>query len=214
MKVQLENVGKRFQYDWIIRGISLEFSAPKQYAITGPNGSGKSTLLKMLCGHLSPSEGKIRFSKDGKAIDPNQVYQHITYAAPYIDLIEEMTLQEAIDFHQGFKNLLPGLDRDTLIERMGFEKAAKKPIRFFSSGMKQRLKLALAICSEADLLILDEPSTNLDEPSIQWYRDLLQEYAQDRLLIIASNAQVDFDFCKERVSVLNYKKRKKGKRNL
>lgn len=210
MKVQLKGLGKRFQFDWVLRGIDLELETPGQYAVRGPNGSGKSTFLKMLCGHLSPSEGKIQFFVQDQIIDPNKVYQHLTYAAPYIDLIEELTLEEAIDFHQRFKPLLAGLDRKKMITLLDFERSAKKQIRYFSSGMKQRLKLALAICSASDMVLLDEPTSNLDEQGIEWYRSLIDQYTPGRLLVIASNASVDFDFCNVQIPIIDYKQ--KGRR--
>lgn len=205
MEVQLNKVGKRFKYDWIFKNISLELKAPLRYAVQGPNGSGKSTLLKILSGHLTPSKGTIQFLLDGKKIDPNLVYKQVAFAGPYIDLIETFTLKEIIEFHQQFKKLLPGFDTKGLIDRMNLKKAQDKQLKFYSSGMKQRVKLALSICSQSKLLLLDEPTTNLDTEGIQWYRELIEDFGKDRLLIIASNAAVDFDFCEERISILDFK---------
>jgi ABC-type multidrug transport system ATPase subunit len=207
MKVQLNQVGKRFKYEWIFRGINREFRSGQSYAIQGPNGSGKSTLLKILSGHLSPSKGKISFFQDEQAIDINQVYQSISYAAPYIDLIEDFTLKEAIDFHRQFKPLLEGLSTKDLIGILSFEKSANKAVKYFSSGMKQRLKLVLALCSSAELILLDEPGTNLDQQGIEWYRGLVDRFHRDRLLIIASNVKADFDFCDQHLNILDYKKK-------
>ncbi|MEM6380318.1 MAG: ABC transporter ATP-binding protein [Bacteroidota bacterium] len=208
MKVQLEQVGKRFKYEWIFRGISTTFEASQSYAIQGPNGSGKSTLLKVLSGHLTPSKGKISFEFDGGPIEINQVYKELTYAAPYIALIEDFTLKEAIDFHQQFKQLYPGISTEDLIEILGFQKSADKQVKYFSSGMKQRLKLALAICSQSSFLLLDEPTTNLDEQGVSWYRSLIERFTNDRLLVIASNVAVDFDFCQHQLLITDYKKKK------
>lgn len=207
MKVQLNQVGKRFKYEWIFRGIDREFQSGQSYAIQGPNGSGKSTFLKILSGHLSPSKGKISFYQDERTIDINQVYQSISYAAPYIDLIEDFTLKEAIDFHRRFKPLLEGLSTKDLIRILNFEKSTHKAVKYFSSGMKQRLKLVLALCSRADLILLDEPGTNLDQQGIEWYRSLVKRFYRDRLLIIASNVKADFDFCDQHLNILDYKKK-------
>lgn len=207
MKVQLNQVGKRFKYEWIFRGIDREFQSGQSYAIQGPNGSGKSTFLKILSGHLSPSKGKISFYQDERTIDINQVYQSISYAAPYIDLIEDFTLKEAIDFHRRFKPLLEGLSTKDLIRILNFEKSTHKAVKYFSSGMKQRLKLVLALCSRADLILLDEPGTNLDQQGIEWYRSLVERFYRDRLLIIASNVKADFDFCDQHLNILDYKKK-------
>jgi len=205
MKIELQGVGKRYKLEWILRGIDLSIPAQSRVAITGPNGSGKSTLMKMLSGYLSPSKGRIYFRYQEEAVAVSDLYRHLAYAAPYIDLIEELTLLEAIRFHQRFKPLLPDIDTDGVYQLLGFKKAKRKQIRHFSSGMKQRLKLALTLCSDTPLLLLDEPTTNLDTEGIQWYRSLIDRFAAGRTLIIASNVDVDFDFCEQRVDILDYK---------
>lgn len=207
MEVSFRNVAKRYRYEWIFRNVEFTFEAGKKYAILGPNGSGKSTLLKILAGHLTPSKGKVDFSFQGKRVDEDAVYKYISYSAPYIELIEEFTLTEAIKFHQKFKPFLNQLTPTDLIKILGFEKSKNKPIRYFSSGMKQRLKLVLSICSDASLLLLDEPTTNLDNQGMEWYRALVQKYAGDRLLIIASNVEADYDFCDTTLNILDYKKK-------
>lgn len=205
MRIELQGVGKRYKLEWILRGIDLYIPTESQVAITGPNGSGKSTLMKMLSGYLSPSKGRIHFTYQKEAVAVSDLYRHLAYAAPYIDLIEELTLLEAIRFHQRFKPLSPSIDADGVYQLLGFKKAKRKQIRHFSSGMKQRLKLALALCSDTPLLLLDEPTTNLDTEGIQWYRSLIDRFAEGRTLIIASNVDVDFDFCEQRVDILAYK---------
>lgn len=207
MRIELDTVGKRYRSEWILRNINLSFEAGKRYAVTGPNGSGKSTLLKILSGHLTPSKGKIRFSLDGELLNVDQVFQYLSYTAPYIDLIEDFTLWEALKFHFQFKKLMPGASLDSLYQRLNFKKARNKLVRDFSSGMKQRLKLLLTICSDTPMLLLDEPTTNLDQEGMQWYRQLIDDFTNDRLLIIASNVAIDFDFCEERVDILAYKKK-------
>jgi len=215
MKIELKGVGKRFRHEWILSDLNLLFHPGQQYAISGPNGSGKSTLLKMVSGHLTPTKGKIFYSNDAsQSIKVEDVYKNLSYAAPYIELIEEFTLSEALKFHQQFKPWLPGIDLAAITDIIALPQSRSKALRFFSSGMKQRLKIALALCSATTIVLLDEPTTNLDQKGIDWYRALIDEYAQNRLLIIASNVEVDFDFCKERISVLDYKKKKKRKLNL
>ncbi|GAB4260957.1 MAG: ABC transporter ATP-binding protein [Saprospiraceae bacterium] len=209
MDIQLDKVGKRYNYEWIFRGLSFRFAKGRQYAIGGPNGSGKSTLIKVLSGHLSPSTGSIAFFAEGKKLGADEVYRHISLAAPYIDLIEEFTLREMVQFHTRLKPLMPGISSGELIEIAELEKAAKKEIRHFSSGMKQRLKLALAFCSETPLLLLDEPTSNLDDQAISWYRSMVERFAGERTLVVASNAAVDFDFCEEKILITDYKQPKR-----
>ncbi|MEZ5038983.1 MAG: ABC transporter ATP-binding protein [Saprospiraceae bacterium] len=205
MRIELEGVAKRFRMEWILRQVNLQMESGHSYAISGPNGSGKSTLLKILAGHLTPSRGKVAFSIGGNTLPKEEIYQHLCLAAPYIELIEEFTLKEALHFHQGFKPFLDGLGPQDIIQLLGLEKSTHKTVRDFSSGMRQRLKLALALCSQANILILDEPTSNLDAQGVEWYRALIDTYARDRLLIVASNVEVDFDFCEERIDVTQFK---------
>lgn len=205
MTIRLQNAGKRFRHDWIFRGLDYSFEKGERYAVLGPNGSGKSTLLKVLSGHLSPSKGAVLFEDQGKKTAPEEVYRHVSYAAPYIELIEEFTLEEALKFHAGLKPLLPGFSPSQLYELLALPRARSKEIRFFSSGMKQRVKLALAVCSDTPALLLDEPATNLDTQGIEWYKNLVAEYAADRLVVIASNDPHDAEFCPVHLKILDYK---------
>lgn len=208
MDLVLNNVGKRYRFDWIFRHVDYHFKAGSKYAILGPNGSGKSTLMKVLSGHLTPSKGNIEFQRNGSKILVDQVYRHVSYAAPYIDLIEEMTLEEAIKFHQKFKPLRQNLSTQDILDLLGFKNARQKELRFFSSGMKQRLKLALAICSDTEFLLLDEPTTNLDKQGFDWYQLLIDRFTKDRLVLVASNVEMDYHFCDEQLSILDFKEKR------
>ena len=210
MVIHLTNISRRFRFDWIFKNLNYTFEQGKQYAILGPNGSGKSTLLKIITGHLSPTKGRIVFLNDAQTpIDRDDIYHSISYAAPYIELIEEFTLLEVLQFHQKFKAFRDNLQPNDLINILKFSKSKHKPIQFFSSGMKQRLKLVLAFCSDTPTLLLDEPTTNLDSQGVAWYRHLIKQYADDRLLIIASNIEHDYDFCDEQIKILDYKGKKR-----
>lgn len=204
MNISLNSVGRRFNKEWIFRNLSAEFISGNSYAILGPNGSGKSTLLSVLTGSLSPSEGEISFS-DTKEISVENIYKYISLAAPYLELVETFTLKESIDFHFKFKNFAPGLDSKKLITILGLEKAANKEIKYFSSGMKQRTKLALACCTDTPILFLDEPTSNLDVQGINWYRELIENFGKDRLTIIGSNQIQEYDFCTKQIQISDYK---------
>ena len=212
MRIKLTDVAKRYRREWILRQINLDFAAAGRYGIKGPNGSGKSTFLKMLSGHLTPTKGSIQFLLEGQEVPVADVYRHLAYAAPYIELIEEFTLEEAIQFHQRFRPLLTGLTVDSLIERLNLHRARSLPVAQFSSGMKQRLKLALACCTEAQFILLDEPTTNLDEEGVAWYQTLLQDFVADRLLVIASNVPDDYRICNEVVDVMQFKPQRTSKK--
>ena len=207
MDIIADNLGKRYLRDWIFRGLSCRFEEGNTYAILGSNGSGKSTLLKVLSGHLSPTKGVISFLNSGDKVSPENVFRNISYAAPYIELIEDLTLEEAIRFHVNMKPLAPDFDTEKIIETLGYPKARHKEIRHFSSGMKQRLKLVLALASNSSVVLLDEPSTNLDIQGIAWYKKLVQDFLTDnRLVIIASNDPHDLELCGSQINIMDYKK--------
>lgn len=207
MEIILENLGRRFNRDWIFRNINYTFSQPKTYAILGINGSGKSTLLQILNGSLSSSAGTISFFYQHKTVEIEQVYQHVSLAAPYLELIEEFSLTEVIDFHFQFKKYAAGVDRNQIIELLQMESSKNKLIRYFSSGMKQRVKLALAFCADTPLLMLDEPTANLDTQGIDWYLKLIEKFSANRLTIICSNQEHEYSFCKDRLNILDYKQK-------
>ncbi|MBD0333140.1 MAG: ATP-binding cassette domain-containing protein [Chitinophagaceae bacterium] len=205
MRIRLSQVGKRFNRDWIFRKASLDFTFPNTYAITGPNGSGKSTLLQIIGCILQPSEGTISFTKNQKEIAAEKLVEYISFCAPYLDVIEEMTLFEFLRFHSHFKPIINSFDLGKIIEIVDLKNAAQKQIRYYSSGMKQRVKLAQAIFSNTPVLLLDEPCTNLDTAGIELYYSLINNYCQNRLIIVSSNDEIEYKFCRERVPILDYK---------
>lgn len=205
MTISLQNIGRRFNRDWIFRGIDYTFSGDNSYAILGPNGSGKSTLLQVINGSLAPSTGKLGYNFNGVGIEVSDVFQHLSLAAPYLELIEEFTLSEVIDFHFKFKPYKAGFGRAEIVELLGMQSSRNKMIRYFSSGMKQRLKLALAFCADTPMLMLDEPTSNLDTQGVDWYLSLVEKYAANRLTIICSNQEHEYNFCRERLCIADYK---------
>lgn len=205
MKIILERIGRRYNREWIFKDINYVFEKGFSYAILGANGAGKSTLLSLISGNLSSSEGSIVYLNDGKTIDIEKVFEHLSLAAPYLELIEEFTLAEHIDFHFQFKRYRSGFDRESLIDLLGLRQAKHKAIKYFSSGMKQRVKLALAFCSDAHILLLDEPTSNLDQQGVEWYLSLIRQFTSDRLLIICSNQEHEYEFCQYRINVADFK---------
>ncbi|GGB06838.1 ABC transporter ATP-binding protein [Puia dinghuensis] len=204
MKITLIDAGKRFNRDWIFRHLHYEFTGSHTYAIVGPNGSGKSTLLQSIAGAIGISEGSVQYEGSG-AILPEQAYRHLSLCAPYLEVIEEMTVTEFLAFHGSFKPFLPGLSIPDIIRKMGLEAAAQKQIRYYSSGMKQRVRLAQALFSNTPVILLDEPCTNLDVDGIALYRRLIAEYATGRMIIVSSNDVQEYDFCEQSINILNWK---------
>jgi ABC-type multidrug transport system ATPase subunit len=205
MQIILQNIGRRFNRDWIFRGVDYTFQTGESYAILGSNGSGKSTLLAVLNGSLSPSAGTINYFLDDKQIEVEQVFQQLSLATPYLELIEEFSLEEMIDFHFKFKTYKSGIDKAAIIDLLSLPGSSHKLIRYFSSGMKQRLKLALAFCADTPILMLDEPTSNLDAQGVEWYLSLVQQFAKDRLTIICSNQEHEYGFCQHRLNITDYK---------
>jgi len=200
MKIEVHNAGRRFSREWIFRNFNYDFEAGKRYALIGHNGSGKSTLLKSLAGIMSLSEGSIHYAD----IAEENLYQHLVLVAPYSELIEEFTLQEHLEWYGRLKPLR--YSPSEIIERLGFETSQHKAIKFFSSGMKQKLKLALAFYSKADFIFLDEPTSNLDYQNTVWYDNLIRENTANQVvIIIASNLDNEISVCDEKILLQNFK---------
>lgn len=205
MEIQLHDTGRRFDQEWIFRGLTARFTAGGRYAVLGPNGSGKSTLLKTLSGYLSPSEGRVEFRLGGQSIGVDDIFRHLAYAAPYLELVDELTLAEHVKFHRLHKSFVHGMSDDSLIERMELARAKDKLIRHFSSGMKQRAKLALACFSDTPMLLLDEPTTNLDQAGVAWYEQAVADTSQGRLVVVCSNIEREYRFCDHHIQIMDYK---------
>jgi|SRR5690606_8389698 len=205
MEIILEDIGRRFNRDWVFQHVNYRFITGLRYAVLGPNGSGKSTLLQVVSSALTPSAGRLMYQRGGATIDPDRVYQYLSIAAPYLELIEEFTLAEQIRFHFTHKAFLNGFDEQSLIEYMGLAHAQDKQLRYFSSGMKQRVKLGLACCADVPIVLLDEPTSNLDEEGVAWYLQLVEQTSADRLLLVCSNQEREYGFCDHTITITDYK---------
>lgn len=205
MNIQLENISKRYGFEWIFKQVNYQFEANKKYAIVGPNGSGKSTLLKIISGGLVPTSGEIHFSMlHQRTTDLEQSSKEIAFAAPYISLLEDFSLEEMFVFHSSFKKMkVDSLQQ--FLEIAELVPHQKKYIKNFSSGMRQRLKLAFAFLTESQALLLDEPTSNFDSKAIDWYLQLIEKYTSDRLVIIGSNQEYEYSFCADNLAVSDYK---------
>ena len=206
MKICLTDAGKRFQRDWIFRHASIPFTPGRSYAITGPNGSGKSTLLQVIAGMASLSEGRIEYMAGDQPLETGQERAFLSFAAPYMELIEEMSGLEFLHIHARLRPLLAGHTPIDLLEQAGLSGAATKQIRYYSSGMKQRVKLAQAILINSPVLLLDEPTSNLDQKGVEMYHRWMQEYTPGRLVVIASNDETEIGFCQQRIHITDHKK--------
>lgn len=201
MKISLEALGKRYLRHWVFKDLNETLETPQAIALLGPNGSGKSTLLRIISGMQAATKGKVRYALSGNELPPADWFQYLSLCAPGMELPEELTLHEFLDFHFRFRPPLPGLDKEQILTETGLRTAAGKALADFSSGMKQRVKLAQAIMCESRVLMLDEPCTNLDDAGVLQYRDWICRFAAGRLVLVASNDPREYDFCTRQITL-------------
>jgi ABC-type multidrug transport system ATPase subunit len=206
MQISLQQIGKKYNQDWIFRNIDYDFHSGESYAILGSNGSGKSTLLQIIAGKIVPTTGTITYGLRGHAIAVEDIFRYLGLSTPYQELIEEYTLAEMLKFHHRLKPLYQGIGELEFLDILAFPGIKNKQIRYFSSGMKQRLKLALAILSDVRLLLLDEPCANLDKQGIRWYNELIAGYGKERLILVCSNHQEEeTGFCTKHLRIDDFR---------
>lgn len=202
-EIQVNNLSKRFNREWIFKDLNYTFQSGKTYAITGPNGSGKSTLMQVLWGQLPQTSGLIRYKTVHTEIPVEEIFSQISVATPYMDLIEELTLEEQLNFHFRMRPIRTGFTLENILDKLYLTHARDKHISNFSSGMKQRLKLGLAFFTQAQVTFLDEPGSNLDDEAFAWYLENLRQLPPDQLIFIASNQHSEYP---ENAEVLNLMK--------
>ncbi|HLN53125.1 MAG TPA: ATP-binding cassette domain-containing protein [Lentimicrobium sp.] len=206
VSINLDKVGKQYNSDWIFADISCNLSPKNPTVIIGANGSGKSTLLQIILSSSTPTLGKIEYFKDEKPVFAENAFKLMAISAPYIELIEEFTLSEMISFHGSLKPFVNKLTNSQIIDICRLQKSSGKFIRNFSSGMKQRVKLVLAILSDVPVILLDEPTSNLDQSGIDWYNELVANYRSDRTIVVSSNSVAhEYSFCTQQINLEDYK---------
>jgi len=196
VSITLDSAGKRFGRHWIVQNFSDTFLGGEQIGIKGRNGSGKSTLLRMLCGQLTPSRGAVRLSVKGKEITPAERYRHVSWTGPYLEIMEELTILEFLQFHFKLKPLAEGLTIAELPLRLGLDHVRNRKLTDCSSGMRQRVLLGSALYAATEVLLLDEPTVTLDTEAAAWFHDELKTFKKKRLVFIASNDPDDLRNCK------------------
>ena len=204
--IKLSSAGKKFGREWIFRKVNLDIAAGQKIAILGLNGSGKSTLLQALTGYLTLNEGELTYSINQEKIEDEKLYAYISLASPYLELVEDFTLREQIEHTAFYKAFLNNLTTEQIVELSGLAAHKDKYIKLFSSGMKQRLKLTLAILADAPILFLDEPTTNLDATVIDWYKSMIANYAIHKTIVVCSNSIKDeYSFCDKVITMEDFK---------
>ncbi len=206
VSISLSSVSKKFNKEWIFKEINLQINPGSKWVILGSNGSGKSTLLQVISGFLIPDKGNITYQANGNNLKIEDVNDLISFASPYIQLSEDLTLTEYIEHIALFKPFQKNISTKELIDIFELKHAAKKAIKHFSSGMKQRTKLGIAIMADAPVLFLDEPLSNLDANGINWYKQMIKEHTPHKTILVCSNAIKDeYGFCEKELNVSDYK---------
>jgi ABC-type multidrug transport system ATPase subunit len=189
LKISLKNTGKRYSFQWIFRHLHLEFNGGEQHAILGNNGSGKSTLLQLISGYVSPSEGNVEWITKAGNTERDHIYKFVSLCTPAMQLQSEWTVIENIEFHLRFKKTIK--NKKEILDIALLTDHSHKKYRNLSSGMQQRLKLSLTCITNDEILLLDEPCSHLDAHGVSWYKRLIEQYAGDKIVIIASNSNPD-----------------------
>ncbi len=195
LTLQVENVARVFARKTLFGGITFKISSGQSFAITGKNGSGKSTLVKILCGLMTPSRGTIQYTVDTTAVSMEDLYPYIGLVSPYLNMYDEFSGEENLQLFAKIRGL--PVDQkyiDELLQRCTIYEHRKKEVRYYSSGMKQRLKYCAALLHRPILLYLDEPSANLDEQGISVVREVMREQKQNGSLIFATNEEHDLKY--------------------
>lgn len=205
------SVEKSFLSKVIFKNVNLEFKTGDSTAITGRNGSGKSTLLKVLANLIRPNKGKVKVLDDGKEVVQDKVHMHLGMIAPYINLYDELTAYENLDFFYDLKCKSDKFNNKKerikyLLDKINLYSRRNDEVKNYSSGMKQRVKLAFAIINEPEILLLDEPRTNLDVEGIDLVYKVAEEQKKNGILILATNEPEDTSLCSRIISIEDYKK--------
>lgn len=201
MTITVKNLAKKYNRSVIFKDLNYEFPKGTITAITGSNGSGKSTLLRVLSSQLEPDSGEIIYGIANN--DHSKVFKHIGYVAPYIDIPDEFTFKELLEFHLKFKT--PLIRIDEIVSKCFLENFANKPIKEYSSGMKQRTKLALNLFFMHDIYFFDEPCSHLDVNGFVWFNDNLPNLSQYGTVIIASNNKEEIKHAIQSIDIQDFK---------
>lgn len=206
-RLEVKALGKRFGYRRLFAGLSFAMAAGQTLAVTGPNGAGKSTLLRILAGVLRPSEGEVRLQVGGRWIEATDRPFYVGLAAPYLQLYDGFTARENLIFiarARGLPNGAKGVEG--WLERVQLLAFADEPVAIFSSGMRQRLRLAAALLADPPLWLLDEPRSNLDEAGRQLVAALLEEaHEKGRMVVVATNDADEAAACMQQVDLRSFR---------
>jgi len=204
--VEAIDVNKTFGRRLIFNKINFRMDKSGIFGISGPNGSGKSTLVKIIAGLLAPSKGKIIHKNSDEEIIPEKLHNHIGFASPYLVLYEEFTAWENLDIFSKIRgiNFNKDMAKD-LLNRFLLYKRRNDLVKTYSSGMKQRMKFIFALMHNPELLIFDEPTSNLDEEGKDSVYNIITDIGRECIVIIASNEKTDLELSNEILDLKQFK---------
>ncbi len=189
MRIMANGLKKVFNRRTVFKDISFEVRSGQILSITGPNGSGKSTASKILCGVLTPTSGTVTLENSNGVIDRDNIHKHIGFVAPYLELYGEFTALENLKIESKARRLSRSQEENALeiLNQVGLFNRRNDEVKGFSSGMKQRLKYAAAIVHDPDVLVLDEPTANLDVAGSEMVFKLIEVFRRDKVVVLATN---------------------------
>lgn len=204
MEIICSDIAKKFRKEILFSSFNYTFKEKEKYAILGFNSAGKSTLLKVVAGLIEPTKGKVKFVNNKQEVEPTDQHTYFSFASPELQLFKDLMVKDILDFHFQFKQCK--LSENEFLEECGLRPFLNKQYSELSSGLKNKLKLSLALFSDTPILLLDEPCTNFDDANTQWYLHCINKYCGDQMIIVASNQEVEYSFCEKKIQLIDYKK--------
>lgn len=202
MRLTVQNLRKDFTEKTIFKDLSFEAESGQGLVVLGPNGSGKTTLLRVLANLTRPTSGEVRYHDEINEIRLDSIYREIGYLGPYLELYQDLTARENLEFFSKIRGLDNFKSRiSELMDKFGLNGRDDDTVKTYSSGMKQRLKYIFALLHQPQILFVDEPRSNLDESGIHTVYEVLTEYKKEHLLIMATNDKEDLKLADLRVRV-------------
>lgn len=204
--LEVNQLTKYFGRRLIFSNLNFRFENKGIYGISGPNGSGKSTLVKILAGIIGANKGEVKHFLDGKEIVPEKIHNHIGFVSPYLVLYEEFSAEENLLMFAKIRGVEYDKERvDYLFEKFLLLKRKDDLVKTYSSGMKQRLKFIFALMHSPQLIILDEPTSNLDDEGKNSVYEIIREEGKEKIVLVASNEKNDLELCEKTIFLENYK---------
>lgn len=204
MIIECKDIAKKYRKELLFSQFNYTFQDNNKYAILGFNSAGKSTLLKVIAGLVEPSKGEVSFDLAGNEIAETDKHEYFSFSSPELQLFKDLLVQDIVDFHFKFKQAKVELNEFWKITEL--KAFRNKQYSELSSGLKNKLKLSLALFSKTDVLLLDEPCTNFDEKNTTWYQECIAKYCEDQMIIVASNQAEEYAFCEKKINLIDYKK--------